>query len=75
MGSHLLYRGAVYRLQRGFWRGPDGDVVHLLTWVTDDLARRGEISPGSQDDGEVLRRVAAELGDDAWPEDGLRGPE
>ena len=73
MGSNLLYRGTVYRLQRGFWRGPDGDVVHLLTWVTDDLTRRGEIAPGSQDDGEVTRRVAAELGDAASLEDGPRG--
>ncbi len=70
MIARLLYRGAVYRLRGGSWRGPDGATVHLLTWVTDDLQRRGEISAQGQDDLSVARRVAEELGDAEFLEGG-----
>lgn len=56
----LSYRGGVYRIEDGAWRGPDGHTVHLLTWITDDLA-----PPPGQDDAETARRVAERLGEEA----------
>lgn len=71
----LAYDGHVYRLAGGNWRGPDGHVVHLLTWVSDDLLRR---TAAGADDGEsegegdrtardrwLAREVAARLGERA----------
>ncbi len=59
-GVRLSYRGHVYRIENGAWRGPDGHVVHLLTWVSDDLA-----PPPGQDDAETARQVAERLGPEA----------
>jgi hypothetical protein len=65
----LRYRGDLYQIENGHWRGRDGHMVHFLTWVTDDLRHRGELSPrGSGSDLEAARSVAARLGSDACVE-------
>jgi hypothetical protein len=57
----MLYEDAVYRISGGHWRGRNGHVVHLLTWVTDDLLRQmgGQIEGG---DLTLARLVAEKLG-------------
>ena len=59
----LRYRGHDYQIEDGAWRGPDGHVVHLLTWITDDLPRSAGREPGS--DLATARQVADRLGSDA----------
>jgi len=56
----LRYRGHVYSIENGFWRGPSGRGVHLLTWVTDDLERIAPEVVG--DDHATARKVAETLG-------------
>lgn len=66
MPVRLRYRGHVYRIEDGKWRGPDGHIVHLLTWITDDLSRLAETTPGGPDpDLDAARRVAERLGNEA----------
>lgn len=66
MPAQLRYRGHVYTLDDGRWRGPDGHVVHLLTWITDDLGRLEETAPqGPDSDLDAARKVAARLGSEA----------
>ena len=68
MAGALRYRGHVYRLADGGWRGPDGHIVHFLTWVADDvLARAGAEAPpaGDRRDGWLAERVVARLGEGA----------
>ena len=61
MAPRLRYRGAVYRIENACWRGPDGHIVHLLTWVTDDLlARETPDSPPGELEGEALDRWLAQ---------------
>lgn len=64
MRVKLRYRGKTYQLEGDGWRGPDGHVVHLLTWITDDLDR---LTPGSgpRDEGATVLRVAQRLGEGA----------
>lgn len=41
-------------------------MVHLLTWITDDLERLAETTPQGPDrDLDAARKVAERLGDDA----------
>jgi hypothetical protein len=66
MAARIRYRGRVYQVEGGNWRGPDGHVVHLLTWITDDLSRLPETRPGGPDpDADAARRVVERLGADA----------
>lgn len=66
MPARLRYRGHVYQVEGGNWRGPDGHIVHLLTWVTDDLWRQSETTAQtSEPDLETARRVAERLGEEA----------
>lgn len=66
MPAMLRYRGRVYRIEGGHWRGPDGHVVHLLTWITDDLSRLSETRPrGPDTDEDTARKVADRLGGEA----------
>lgn len=56
MPARIRYRGHVYQIEDGNWRGPDGHVVHLLTWITDDLSRLPETQPlGPDPDGDAAR--------------------
>lgn len=61
----LRYRGHTYEIRDGAWRGPDGHMVHLLTWVTDDLLRRYPDAGAKPGDMELAAQVAARLGDEA----------
>ncbi len=66
ISAQLRYRDRIYRIENGFWRGPDGHVVHLLTWITDDLERLAETAPQGPDrDLDAARKVAVRLGGDA----------
>lgn len=66
MPAKLRYRGRQYHIEDGGWRGPDGHDVHLLTWITDDLARLPETEPRGPDrDLDAARQVAERLGSDA----------
>ena len=75
MATSLHYRDGVYRVEGGSWRGPDGHVVHLLTWITDDLQRLAKAPRGAThledcgathlDDGAVAIAVAERLGSEA----------
>lgn len=67
MPIELRYRGFVYRLEGGRWRGRDGHTVHLLTWVSDDLLRREAPPPGTDRDRWLAERVSATLGSEAEP--------
>ena len=65
-GVAMRWRGEVYRLARGNWRGPDAGEVHFLTWVTDDLRRReGLPAADVEDDRALVRRAIERLGEDA----------
>ncbi|MEM8962964.1 MAG: hypothetical protein AAGD38_15890 [Acidobacteriota bacterium] len=60
----LVYRGQMYSLYGGTWRGPDPHGVHLLTWITDDLCRRQNPQLGTLEaDRWLARQVADQLGD------------
>ena len=66
MAVRIRYRGHVYQVDNGSWRGPDGHTVHLLTWITDDLERHPDTRPAGPDrDLDVAIRVAERLGDAA----------
>lgn len=63
MPVKLRYRGDLYTIDGGHWRGPDGHVVHLLTWITDDLDRLAETTlRGPDPDLDAAHKVAARLG-------------
>ena len=61
----LRYRGQTYEIENGGWRGPDGQTVHFLTWVTDDLTRMGHDLRAPDGDLETAERVAERLGEEA----------
>ncbi len=65
MPIKLRYRGHLYQIEDGGWRGRDGNVVHLLTWITDELLRQREIAPGPHRDLDAARKVAGRLGSEA----------
>ena len=64
MRVELHYRGHVYQLEGTSWRGPDGSVVHLLTWITDDLLEQLPAG-GTRDQAALARQVAERLGEEA----------
>ena len=61
MSAELEYRGHVYRVENGHWRGKDGHAVHFLTWVSDDLKRQGVLGEESSD-AEIAQQTAAQIG-------------
>lgn len=64
MRVKLRYRGHAYQLEGTSWRGPDGHIVHLLTWITDDLVQQLPASD-ARDEAAVARQVAERLGEEA----------